>query len=369
MATRTPGLGLYIHIPFCAHRCDYCAFTTFTDRDDLIEAYVDACCTDLQRIYAGLDRAPDTIFVGGGTPSRLAPETLARLLRAARATEVTEVSLECNPESTTPALLDAAAAAGANRISLGVQSLQDHVLVGLGRPQRRSDVEAAITSVRAAGFSRLNVDLVYGGAGESDADWRATLEGVLELAAPLTHVSAYALTVEPGTPLAHDPVRHPDDDSQADRYAIADELLSAAGLSWYEISNWATPGEECRHNLDCWAQGDYLAVGAAAHGHRSGVRTANVATPELYIARIAAGASPIARTIELSDGERDLERLELAVRTHGGVPASALNESDPALDGLVTRDGDRLVLTRRGRLLANEVSIRLEGVQTPRNVA
>jgi putative oxygen-independent coproporphyrinogen III oxidase len=364
-----PGLGLYIHIPFCAHRCDYCAFTTFTDRDDLIEAYVDACCADLQHTLADLDQAPDTIFIGGGTPSRLAPSTLARLLDAAHATEVSEVTLECNPESTTTALLSAAAASGVNRISLGVQSLADHVLVGLGRPQRRSDVAAAIAAVRAVGIARLNVDLVYGGAGETDEDWRATVEGVLSLAAPLAHVSAYALTVEPGTPLAHDPIRHPDDDTQADRYAVADDLFSAAGLSWYEISNWARPGEECRHNLDCWAQGDYLAIGAAAHGHRDGVRTANVATPEHYIERIAVGASPVARTIRLSDDERGLERLELAMRTRRGVPEFGLDRSDPALDDLVDHDGDHLVLTRRGRLLANEVAIRLRGTKTPLNVA
>ena len=199
------------------------------------------------------------------------------------------------------------------------------------------------------------MDLIYGSVGESVADWRTTLTAALELGPP--HVSAYGLTVEAGTPLADDPARFPDDDDQAEKYELAESLLTDAGLASYEVSNWARPGHECRHNRLYWSQGDYLGVGCAAHSHRAGRRWWNVRTPERWMALVAAGESVEAAGEELGPEERALEGLQLALRMREGVPAAALDADE--LEGLVEPEGDRLVLTLRGRLLANEVALRL----------
>src|SRR5437764_7749415 len=214
----------------------------------------------------------------------------------------------------------------------------------------------------AAGFATWNADVIYGAAGESVDDWRLTLMHLLALEPP--HVSAYGLTVEAGTPLAADPSRHPDDDDQAAKYEAADELLSAAGLVNYEISNWARPGHECRHNLLYWTQGDYRGFGCAAHSHRAGRRWWNVRTPERYIAMVTEGRSPEAAGEVLDDDTRALERLQLALRTRDGVPAGALPASDD-LAGLVWRRRGRAGLTARGRLFANEVASRLVITSSP----
>jgi oxygen-independent coproporphyrinogen-3 oxidase len=200
-----------------------------------------------------------------------------------------------------------------------------------------------------------NLDIIYGGAGESLADWQRTVQAVVALDPP--HVSAYALTVEAGTPLAAQPERHPDDDDLADKYEAVDDLLVAAGLANYEVSNWARPGHECHHNRLYWLQGDYLGFGSAAHSHRSGRRWWNVRTPERYIAAVQAGEPTEAAGETLDDETRRLEGLQLAVRMREGIPVEALDLTD--LDGLVRIDGSRVVLTRSGRLLANEVSLRL----------
>ena len=209
--------------------------------------------------------------------------------------------------------------------------------------------------ITEAGIARYSVDLIFGGAGESDASWRRTLTGVLSLDPPPRHVSAYALTVEPGTPLWHERARHPDDDVQAARYEICDEVLSAAGLEWYEISNWATAGEECRHNLNYWRQGDYRGIGCAAHSHQDGRRWWNVRTPERYVQAIRSGKSPAAASETLPRPTRAAENLTLSLRTRAGVPSGALAAAlaaEPGLGGLVShvasRGGTRAVLTLRG---------------------
>ena len=353
-----PSLGVYVHVPFCARRCDYCAFATWTDLHHLSVAYVDACLTELGRAYdAGLGPAA-TVFFGGGTPSQLPPEELARLLEGIRVADGAEVTVECNPEDVTERLLGTYAAAGVNRISLGVQSLVGRVLDSLGRRHEPGSVSRAVAAVGEAGYESFSVDLIYGAAQETDDDWAATLEGVLSLDPSPAHVSAYALQAEPGTPLWHDPARHPDDDVQARRYEIVDATLQAAGLGWYEISNWALPGHECRHNLNYWRQGEYLGVGCAAHSHLAGRRFWNIRTPQRYLAAIASGRSAIAGEERLEPADRLLEALELAIRTRDGVDGAALPD-DEALAGLIERDRDRAVLTRRGRLLANEVACRL----------
>jgi oxygen-independent coproporphyrinogen-3 oxidase len=267
-----------------------------------------------------------------------------------------EVTIECNPDTVTPELMAAYAAGGVNRISLGVQSMVDHVLVALGRTHDPANVRRAVELVRQAGIPTLNLDLIYGSRVETLDDWRRTLEGALGLDPP--HVSAYALTVEPGTALADDPTRHPDDDDQADKYLAAARVLEEAGLAWYEISNWARPGHECRHNRLYWAMGEYQAFGCAGHSHRAGRRFWNVRTPERYIEAIAEGRSPQAAGEHLDPDGRRLESLQLAVRTREGVPAAAL-PVDELGDLVAVGDDDRAVLTARGRLLANEVALRL----------
>ena len=350
---RESGFGVYVHVPFCAARCDYCAFATWTDRHHLMAAYVDACVADAAR----LDRPATSVFFGGGTPSLLPGPDLARILAAVpRADPLAEVTVECNPETVSPELFETYREAGVNRLSFGVQSMVPSVLRSLGRAHDPASVVQAVAWARAAGFESFNLDLIYGAAGETADDWRRTLDAVVALEPP--HVSAYALTVEPGTPLAADPARHPDDDDQADKYAVAESVLTAAGLRSYEISNWARPGHECRHNLLYWSQGDYLGIGCAAHSHVAGRRWWNVRTPERYIALVAAGESVVAADEVLGDDERRVEGLQLALRTADGVPASALDAD--GLDGLVEPGDDGKVrLTVAGRLLANEVAHRL----------
>jgi oxygen-independent coproporphyrinogen-3 oxidase len=359
-AAPAPEHGVYVHVPFCAHRCDYCAFATFTDRAHLVDAYLDALVRDVERaVAAGMPRAT-SVFVGGGTPTHVPADGLARVIRAIPAAPGAEITVECNPDDVTPALMETYAAAGVDRVSIGVQSTVAHVLASLGRRHGPAAVAPAVRAARAAGIARVNLDVIYGAAGETLDDWRRTLDDVVALGP--SHVSAYGLTVEAGTPLALEPARHPDDDDQADKYDLADEVLVAAGLANYEISNWSRPGDECRHNLTYWRQGNYDGFGSAAHSHRDGRRWWNVRTPERYIELVAAGRAPESAGETLDDATRRLEGLQLRLRMREGVPASAFEEGELAEmdgDGLVAvRDG-RATLTRPGRRLANAVALRL----------
>jgi oxygen-independent coproporphyrinogen-3 oxidase len=269
-----------------------------------------------------------------------------------------EVTVECNPDDVTRQLVDTYLAGGVNRISLGVQSTSPHVLAALGRTHDRANVERAVEVFGASGLPTFNLDLIYGGAGETLDDWTRTLDEALALDPP--HVSAYALTVEAGTPLAADTARHPDDDDQADKYLAATERLGASGLEWYEISNWARPGHECRHNLLYWTMGEYQGLGCAAHSHRDGRRFWNLRTPDRYLDAVSAGVSVEAADERLDDEARALEALQLQVRTRAGVPAAALDAAElPGLVEPAPGAPGRLVLTVDGRLLANEVALRL----------
>jgi oxygen-independent coproporphyrinogen-3 oxidase len=346
--------GVYVHIPFCARRCDYCAFATWTDRHHLMAEYSAACRKELAE--ANLEPA-STVFFGGGTPSLMPAELLVSILKDIKLEPGAEVSVECNPDTVTPELFQAYAAAGVNRVSLGVQSMVPRVLKLLGRDHNPDNVVSAVQIAADAGIKRVNVDIIYGVASETTDEWRQTVESVLALSPQPTHVSAYGLTVEPGTPLALDKSRYPDDDDQADKYVIADDLLAAAGLRNYEISNWAVPGEECRHNVLYWKQGNYRGIGCAAHSHENGRRWWNVRTPDRYIACIESGETVEAAHEMLDDATRRFEGLELALRMPDGVPAESLPVDE--LVGFVDVQGDRAVLTRAGRLMANEISTRL----------
>lgn len=350
--------GVYVHIPFCRSRCDYCAFATWTDRGHLVSAYVDAVVQEIVRASEGGMPAADTVFFGGGTPTLVDPSLIARIISAVPLAPSPEITVECNPDDVTASLMETYAGAGVNRVSIGVQSMVPHVLTALGRAHDPANVANAVAHSRAAGIDRVNLDLIYGAAGESFDDWRVTLESALELRPG--HVSAYGLTVEAGTPLAEDPARHPDDDEQADKYVLADEMLTAAGLSNYEISNWSVPGDECRHNMVYWDQGDYRGFGCAAHSHENGHRWWNVRTPDRYVELVASGQPTMAADEHLDTGTRNFERLELSLRTRRGVPVENLDAQSPDLQGLIDVQEGRAVLTRAGRLLANEISTRLE---------
>ena len=371
----TAQFGTYVHVPFCSVRCDYCDFATWTDREHLIDEYVDACIAHAHKL-SDEDRLPDatSVFFGGGTPSLLPGPTLARLLDAIPRADGAEVTVECNPDSVDEEKLRTYAAAGVNRVSFGVQSMNAHVLLALGRTHDRDNVARAVDAARAAGIGRVNVDLIYGTPGESVADWEATLTEALALAPE--HVSAYALTVEPGTPLgkavAAGARPAPDDDDQATKYDLADDVLTASGRPWYEISNWAQPGEECRHNLVYWRQGEYAAIGCAAHGHTRGPEQSrrfwNLRTPERYVEAVRTGVSPEAGEEVLEPAEQVAEALILALRTRAGIKVTGVVADDPRVVactgelveiGLLVLEDDRVVLTRAGRLLANEVSARL----------
>ncbi len=350
--------GVYVHVPFCRHRCDYCAFATFTDRDELMARYVDAVCRDIRAARQDGMPVADTVFFGGGTPTRLAPELLVSILDEIPRASGAEVTVECNPDDVSEAMFRIFVEHGVNRISFGVQSMQAHVLASLGRTHDPDNVRRGVEAARRVGLSSFNLDVIYGAHGETVDDWVRTVRDVIELDPP--HVSAYGLTVEGGTPLAERPEQHPDDDVQAEMYEVVDDLLVGVGLANYEVSNWARPGHESRHNRMYWAQGDYRGFGSAAHSHEAGRRWWNVRTPDRYVELVTSGQSPQSADETLDDETRRIEGLQLALRTRDGVAVESFSASDlDVLEGLVAVVDGRAVLTRRGRLMANEVSMRL----------
>jgi oxygen-independent coproporphyrinogen-3 oxidase len=353
--TRSSLFGVYVHIPFCHHKCDYCAFATWVDKNALIDEYMNALLIDVKRSLPHMPSHVDTVFVGGGTPSMVPAADLMKVIAALPLSHDAEVTVECNPDDVTAELMNAYVRGGVNRISLGVQSMVPHVLQKLGRTHNPENVKRAMTFARAAGVTSVNLDIIYGTVNETEDDWRVTLEQAVALSPD--HVSAYGLTVEAGTPLASRPDDYPDDDEQADKYLLANEVLESAGLLNYEISNWARPGHECRHNQMYWGQGNYFGFGCAAHSHRDGRRWWNVRTPERYIDCVTKGVSTETAGEDLDDSTRRREALELSLRTKDGVPADALLVDE--LGDLVEERDGRVVLTIRGRLLANEVSLRL----------
>ncbi|WSG63543.1 radical SAM family heme chaperone HemW [Nocardia sp. NBC_01730] len=370
--------GVYVHVPFCATRCGYCDFNTYTAGElgtsaspqSWLEALRGELATAVREFAALPTPTPEvaTIFVGGGTPSLLGGDGLAAVLAAVRG-EFTlavdaEVTTESNPESTSPEFFERIRDAGFTRVSLGMQSAAAHVLKVLDRTHTPGRAVAAAREARAAGFEHVNLDLIYGTPGETDADLDASLDAVL--GAGVDHVSAYSLIVEDGTAMARRVRRGelpaPDDDVLAARYERIDARLGAAGLGWYEVSNWAAgAGAVCRHNLGYWDGGDWLGAGPGAHSHVGGVRWWNVKHPARYADRVAEGGLPAAGWEALGADERYLERVMLAVRLRTGLPLSELDASGTVAvdrvvaDGRAYRSGDRLVLTDRGRLLADGV--------------
>ena len=376
--------GIYVHVPFCQTRCGYCDFNTYTAAElgngasrDSYAGLATAEIRFARRVLGAAELPVETVFFGGGTPTLLPPADLAGILRAIDGefglAPGCEVTVEANPETVDQRSLADLRAAGITRISLGMQSAVPHVLAVLDRVHQPGRPAACARWARAAGFEHVSLDLIYGTPGESDADWRESLTAAL--AAEPDHISAYALIVEEGTRLAarvrRGEIPAPDDDAMADRYLAADDLLSAAGLDWYEISNWAaSPGARCRHNLLYWTSGDWWGVGPGAHSHVGGTRWWNVRHPSAYAARVSAGNSPAQAREILAVRHRRLERILLLTRLADGCPVAELDPAGQAAAQVAVGDGladpaalaaGRVVLTRQGRLLADAVIRDLTG--------
>lgn len=354
--------GVYVHVPFCAHRCDYCAFATYSDRDHLMSRYVEAVCREVEGATAHGLPVATSVFFGGGTPSRLPAEELLKILDAIPRSADAEVTVECNPEDASLERLRAYRDGGVNRVSFGVQSTQPAVLADLGRRHGIMAHRQVSEAVTAAGFSTWNMDLIVGSRAENLDDVRHTLSDLLTLEHPPPHISCYALTPEPATPLGRDPARHPDEDATADAYDLVGAVLGQSGYLWEEISNWAKPGHECRHNHVYWEHGDYVGFGSAAHSHRRGRRFWNVRTPDRYVELLERGESPLGGEEFLDDATQQFERDSLAMRTARGVPLEAFDSLEE-IAHLVTVDHGRVVLTPPARLVANQVIVRLKSAK------
>ena len=376
--------GVYVHIPFCQTRCGYCDFNTYTAAElgsgVNRGSYADTVLSEVRLAGAVLDgRTPiaSTVFFGGGTPTLLPAEHLGLIITEIRETfglaADAEISTEANPETVTPGYFAKLREAGFTRVSLGMQSAVPRVLEVLDRKHRPGRPQEAVAEARAAGFEHVNLDLIYGAPYETDADWQTSLDAVI--AAGPDHVSAYALVVEEGTALARQVAQGvlpaPDDDVLADRYVMADETLHAAGFDWYEVSNWArSDAARCRHNELYWSDANWWGLGPGAHSHVSGVRWWNVKHPARYAALLESGASPAAGRETLDAQARLTERVMLAVRMRDGLALAELPPERAAVApqlagwGLVEHpalERGRVVLTQRGRLLADAVVRELLG--------
>ncbi|MGO2198353.1 MAG: radical SAM family heme chaperone HemW [Corynebacterium casei] len=363
--------GLYIHVPFCATRCGYCDFNTYTPGElgsprDLTGPYLDALERELELAAAKVNRPADTIFVGGGTPSLLGGEGLTRVLNAARNTfgisEGAEVTTESNPESTSPEFFAQIKDAGFTRVSLGMQSAASHVLQVLERAHTPGRPFAAAKEAKAAGFEHVNLDMIYATPSETDDDVRRTLDLALETG--VDHISAYSLIVEDGTRMARKVKKGelpmPDQDTMARRYDIIADTLDNAGFGWYEVSNWAKEGGECRHNMIYWRDEDWWGAGPGAHSHLGDQRFYNVKLPGRYINMVGEDELPIADTETLTDSEHHMEKIMLGLRLREGIDRTLLSDkAQPMIDGFIDRgllaDDTSLQVTRSGRLLADGI--------------
>jgi len=361
--------GIYVHIPFCLTRCGYCDFNAYAGLDELKPPYLEALLREADLASpAWVGEAFVSVFLGGGTPTTVAPADLCALLVRLRdrfdLDERAEITIEANPDTVTEASLGALLDAGYARLSIGAQSFDPKVLAALERIHQPASVRAAVAAARRAGYRNLSLDVIYGANGETLDSWRRTVDETIALGPD--HVSAYALTIEPATSLgrqvAAGEVPAPDPDLQADMFLLACEALAAAGYRHYEISNWARPGFECVHNLGYWERRPYVGLGAGAHSYRDDIRWWNVRPPEMYMEMLGRGELPIGGSESLDPSDAYLEEVFLKLRILEGVPSSWF-ETDRyerfVRSGLLTDDLGTLVPTERGMLLLNELVLGL----------
>jgi oxygen-independent coproporphyrinogen-3 oxidase len=376
-------LSAYVHIPFCASRCGYCDFNTYTaaelQRDGTsitAQTYPDRVIAEVNWLSQNHDdnREISTVFFGGGTPTMIAANNLVRILDSLKQTyglaKDAEVTTEANPDSVTKQDLETLVAGGFTRISFGHQSSSSKVLQLLERTHTPGRTWEAIRDARAVGFEHVSVDLIYGTPGETDEDLSATLAEVSQ--ADVDHVSAYSLIVEPGTRLAarvaRGEVASPSDDVAAHRYGIIEEQLTQLGMTWYEVSNWAKPNGECRHNIAYWRNQDWLGIGPGAHAHTNGVRSWNLKHPAAWAGRIDDELSAAADSETLTAEEVQHEEIMLRLRLREGLPLTSLSEPGLEQAKLAVSQGllepvkfaqGTAVLTFQGRLLADGLVARL----------
>lgn len=365
-------LSFYVHIPYCAKRCGYCDFNTYTPSElqdgaslEIVSHdYIDAVLKEL--LASPTDPVP-TIFFGGGTPSLLPGRDLGRVISAIKErngiTDDCEITLEANPDSVTQEKLNEYISVGFNRISFGMQSSKSHVLAALDRTHNPANVKRAVDMARAAGFASISVDLIYGTPGESLEDWRETVTSALAL--DIDHISAYALIVETGTKLAAQIKRGdltmPIDDLMADMYLLIDSMCQEAGLSWYELSNWSKPSHQCRHNIAYWESANWWGLGPGAHSHINSKRFWNVKHPNAYKQKLSANESPIADSEDLSSEQLRDESMMLSIRMRDGIDVNNLSKEQRSIfsryesSGHVLLEADRLRLTATGRLIADRI--------------
>jgi oxygen-independent coproporphyrinogen-3 oxidase len=378
-AVDSSALSFYIHIPYCIKRCGYCDFNTYTPAElkvestlsDVSQGYIDLLIKEIEmaREFSKATYVP-TIFFGGGTPSLMEPGDLARVIEAIATkfglSSDCEITMEANPDSLTKERLQGYRDAGINRLSIGMQSAVPHVLTVLDRTHNPENIEKVVTLAREVGFAEISIDLIYGTPGESIADWEASVDAALAL--NTTHISAYALIVEQGTKLAaqvrRGDITIPDDDETADKYILADKKFSAAGLTWYEVSNWSKAGSPCRHNVAYWQGANWWGAGPGAHSHIDGRRWWNVKHPTAYRERIENALAPMQEQEILTPEEKSREEIMLLIRLPGGLKREVLDNAQIAcIEGYVASgDIDRMewdlgavTLTQQGRLIADRI--------------
>lgn len=374
----SPRLSFYVHIPYCVKRCGYCDFNTYTPAElqgpDLAAVsanYIDAVIQEIEMASSSVGNAEvPTIFFGGGTPSLMPSADLARVISAIREkfelANDAEITIEVNPDSVSEQFLAHMREAGANRISMGMQSAAPHVLETLDRTHKPVNVARAVELARKNGYEHVSVDLIYGTPGESFADWKTSVESALAL--PIDHISAYALIVERGTKLAAQVARGelvmPSDDETAEKYLYADECFEAAGLTWYELSNWSKPGGECRHNIAYWDGSFWWGAGPGAHSYFGSERWWNIKHPKSYQEQIAKNESPIQEKENLTPENKADEFILLQIRRREGILHSQMSSSQISLAEKFVSSGDldreswaqnKLVLSKNGRLIADRI--------------
>ncbi|NBY51769.1 MAG: coproporphyrinogen III oxidase [Actinobacteria bacterium] len=374
----SPRLSFYVHIPYCVKRCGYCDFNTYTPAElqgpDLAAVsanYIDAVIQEIEMASSSVGNAEvPTIFFGGGTPSLMPSADLARVISAIREkfelANDAEITIEVNPDSVSEQFLAHMREAGANRISMGMQSAAPHVLETLDRTHKPVNVARAVEQARKNGYEHVSVDLIYGTPGESFADWKTSVESALAL--PIDHISAYALIVERGTKLAAQVARGelvmPSDDETAEKYLYADESFEAAGFTWYELSNWSKPGGECRHNIAYWDGSFWWGAGPGAHSYFGSERWWNIKHPKSYQERIAKNESPIQEKENLTPENKADEFILLQIRRREGILHSQMSSSQISLAEKFVSSGDldreswaqnKLVLSKNGRLIADRI--------------
>lgn len=371
-------LSFYIHIPYCVKRCGYCDFNTYTpaelkgpDLESVSKNYISAVLKEIELAQKTVGAAEvPSIFFGGGTPSLMPAVELARVIQEIRdrfeLSPDIEITIEVNPDSVSLDFLEKMRQAGANRISMGMQSAVPHVLKVLDRTHNPENVSTAVEKARQAGFEHVSVDLIYGAPGESISDWQQSVTSALQL--PIDHISAYALIIEKGTKLAaqisRGEVQMPPDEETAEKYLIADSAFEAAGFNWYELSNWSKPGGQCRHNIAYWNGSMWWGVGPGAHSYFDNRRWWNVKHPATYQQKINAGESPVQSEEILSEENLADEYLMLQIRRREGIPHRNLKDSQVSRAAEYVDSGhldqaewtaQKLVLTQQGRLIADRI--------------